>query len=65
MGDTEIRIKKDQLIKSNIVDNEKDNSNMEKVQKSEEIKNKVSREKLDEVLLERPKRERKPNKKYL
>jgi len=66
MGDIEIRIKKDQLIKSNIVDNEKDNINMEKVQKSEEIKNKVNREKLlDEVLLERPKRERKPNKRYL
>ena len=65
MGDEEIRIKKDQLIKSNIVDNDNDNSNMEKIQKSEEIKNKIKREKLESVVIERAKREKKPNSRYL
>ena len=63
--DVELRVKNDQLIKSIIIENDKEITNIPKLLKEEKASNKLKREKLNAVVLDRPKREIKPNKKYL
>lgn len=65
VGKEELRVKNDQLIKSNIVDNEKEIVQIPKLLKEQQIEKKIKKEKLEPIIVDRPKRERKPNKKYL
>ena len=64
-GDTIVRVKNDQLLKVDVVENQKEDVNMKEISKQNRIKNKINREKLQPVQLDREKRLRKPNSKYL
>ena len=64
-NDVELRVKNDQLIKNNLVDRKKEILEIPKLLKEAKDERKMKREKLDDVLVERPKRESKPNSRYL
>ena len=64
-GDTIVRVKNDQLLKVDFVENQKEDINMNVIAKENKIKNKINREKLQPVQLDREKRLRKPNSRYL
>jgi hypothetical protein len=64
-GDTIVRVKNDQLLKVDFVENPKEDANMKEISRQNRIKNKLNREKLQPVVLDREKRLRKPNSKYL
>lgn len=61
----DIRIKNDQLLKIDTIENNKDDTNMNIINKENKISNKIQRENLEPVILDRPKRILKPNSKYL
>lgn len=63
-GENFIRVKNDQLLKVDNVENQMEDINMKEISKHNKIKNKLNREKLEPVVLERDKRLRKPNSKY-
>jgi hypothetical protein len=60
----DIEVKKSQLLKIKDVDNIKDIVEIPKILKEERSKKQLEREKLDTVVLDRPKRERIPNSRY-
>jgi len=64
LGDTEIRVKNDQLRKNNIIENPTKLVNIPKMIKEHKNESKFKKEKLDGVVIE-TKRERIPNKKYI
>ena len=61
----DIEVKKTQLLKVSVIENAKDIVQIPKILREEKSRKKLEREKLDTVILDRPKRERVPNKKYL
>jgi hypothetical protein len=63
--DTELRVKKDQLLKNNIIENKKELVEIPKLLREDKAEKKIKREKLGDVVLDRPKREKIPNKKYI
>ena len=63
-SDKSIEVKNSQLLKVNNNINNKEITEIPKILKEEKIRKKIEREKLDDVILDRPKREIKPNKKY-
>ena len=65
VGENIVRVKNDQLLKVDYVENEKEEINMKEISKQNKIKNKLNREKLQPVVLDREKRLRKPNSRYL
>jgi len=58
-NETVLRVKNDQLIINNIIDNQKELIEIPKLLKESKAERKFKKEKLDEVVLDRPKRERK------
>ena len=62
---SDIEVKKTQLLKVNAIDNAKDIVQIPKILKEEKSRKKLEREKLDSVVLDRPKRVKIANKKYL
>ena len=61
----DIEVKKTQLFKVKEVDNPKEIKEIPRILREEKVRKKIEREKLDDVVLDREKREKKPNKKYL
>ena len=65
VGENIVRVKNDQLLKIDYVEKQMEDTNMKEISKNNRIKNKINREKLQPVVLDREKRTRKQNSKYL